>query len=151
MAVAFAKATGARDLLHARADFGATDAGALVRVMSPNEFADQAAGNARALLAKAEADARGSGAAFESVAKTSDRPYEGIIDTARERGCDLVFMACHGRHGFKEVFLGSQTQKVLARTLSRLRWTDIRILPATSILIRSWKRQTAMPNSYGRT
>ena len=58
-AVAFAKATGARiTFFHARADFGATDAGALVRVMSPNEFADQAAGNARAVLANAEADAR---------------------------------------------------------------------------------------------
>jgi len=36
-AVAFAKATGARiTFFHARADFGATDAGALVRVMSPS-------------------------------------------------------------------------------------------------------------------
>jgi hypothetical protein len=39
---------------HARPDFGATDAGALVRAMPPSEFADQAAGNARAVLAKAE-------------------------------------------------------------------------------------------------
>jgi nucleotide-binding universal stress UspA family protein len=80
-AVAFAKTTGARiTFFHARADFGATDAGALVRVMAPEEFADQALGNARAVLAKAEADARASAVAYES-----DRPYEGIIDTARER------------------------------------------------------------------
>jgi hypothetical protein len=39
-AVGFAKATGARiTFFHARPDFGATDAGALVRVMSPSEFA----------------------------------------------------------------------------------------------------------------
>ena len=116
-AVAFAKATGARiTFFHARPDFGATDAGALVRVMSPSEFAEQAAGSARAVLAKAEADARASGLAYESVAKTTDRPYEGIIDTARERGCDLIFMASHGQSGFKHLFLGSQTQKVLAHT-----------------------------------
>src|ERR1700758_4691757 len=69
-AVAFAKATGARiTFFHARADFGATDEGALVRVMSPTDFADQAAGSARAVLAKAEADARACGIAYESVAK----------------------------------------------------------------------------------
>jgi nucleotide-binding universal stress UspA family protein/hemerythrin-like domain-containing protein len=114
-AVAFAKATGARiTFFHARADFGATDEGALVRVMSPTDFAAQAAGSARAVLAKAEADARACGIACESVAKTTDRPYEGIIDTARERGCDLIFMASHGRRGFKKLFLGSQTQEVLA-------------------------------------
>jgi nucleotide-binding universal stress UspA family protein/hemerythrin-like domain-containing protein len=116
-AVGFAKATGARiTFFHARSDFGATDAGALVRVMSPSEFADQAAGNARAVLARAEADAQASGVAYDSVAKTSDRPYEGIIDTARERGCDLIFMASHGQRGLKELFVGSQTQKVLAHT-----------------------------------
>jgi len=116
-AVAFAKTTGARiTFFHARPDYGATDAGALVRVMSPSEFTEQAAGNARAVLARAEAGARACGIAYESVAKTSDRPYEGIIDTARERGCDLIFMASHGRRGFKELFLGSQTQKVLAHT-----------------------------------
>jgi nucleotide-binding universal stress UspA family protein/hemerythrin-like domain-containing protein len=114
-AVAFAKTTGARiTFFHARPDFGATDAGALVRVMAPEEFADQALGNARAVLAKAEADARASNVAYESVAKTTDRPYEGIIDTARERDCNLIFMASHGRRGFKKLVLGSQTQEVLA-------------------------------------
>lgn len=116
-AVAFAKGTGARiTFFHARPDFGATDAGALVRSMSPSEFADQAAGNARGVLAKAEAAARAAGIVCESVAKTTDRPYEGIIDTARERACDLIFMASHGQSAIKQILLGSQTQKVLAHT-----------------------------------
>ena len=44
-AVEFAKSIGARvTFFHARADFGATDDGALTRVMSPGEFAEQAVG-----------------------------------------------------------------------------------------------------------
>lgn len=116
-AAEFAKTLGARiTFFYARPDFGATDSGALVRVMSPGNFADQAAGNARAILAKAESAARAAGVDYESIAKTSDRPYEAIIDTAEELGCDLIFMASHGRHGLKELLLGTQTQKVLAHT-----------------------------------
>jgi nucleotide-binding universal stress UspA family protein/hemerythrin-like domain-containing protein len=116
-AVEFAKSIGARvTFFHARADFGATDDGALTRVMSPGEFAEQAAGVAPAVLARAEASARAAGIECESVARTSNRPYEGIIDTARERGCDLIFMASHGRRGFRDLFLGSQTQRILAHT-----------------------------------
>ncbi|CAG4885134.1 UspA domain containing protein [Georgfuchsia toluolica] len=116
-AVAFAKALGARiTFLHARPDYGATGNGALVRVMSPRDFADQADGTARAVLARAESEARDESVAFESIAKTSDRPYEAIIDTAEERGCDLIFMASHGRRGLKELLVGTQTQKVLAHT-----------------------------------
>lgn len=116
-AVEFAKGVGARlTFFYARPDFGATGSGALVRVMSPAEFAEQAAGNARAVLAKAESEARDAGVAFESIARTSDRPYEAIIETAEECGCDLIFMASHGRRGLKELLLGSQTQKVLAHT-----------------------------------
>jgi len=116
-AVEFAKALGARiTFFHARPDFGATDSGALVRVISPENFADQSAGNTRAILARAETEARGAGVAFESIAKTSDRPYEAIVDAAEEHGCDLIFMGPHGRRGLKALLLGSQTQKVLAHT-----------------------------------
>ena len=114
-AVQFAKSIGARvTFFHARADFGATDEGGLARLMAPGEYAQQAPGVAPAVIARAEASARAAEVAFESVARTSDHPYEGIVETARERGCDLIFMASHGRRGFRELFLGSQTQKVLA-------------------------------------
>ena len=44
---------------------------------------------------------------------TSDRPHEAILDVAEARGCDLIFIASHGRRGIKGLMLGSQTQKVL--------------------------------------
>ena len=43
-------------------------------------------------------------------------PYEAIIDTANSRGCDLIFMASHGRHGVSALVLGSETVKVLTHS-----------------------------------
>jgi len=116
-AVDFAKSIGARvTFMHARADYAADSEGVLIYSMSPEAFAEQAAGESRALLAKAEASARARGVPCESVIRTSDRPYEAILDTAFERGCDLIFMASHGRKGIKGMLLGSQTLKVLAES-----------------------------------
>jgi nucleotide-binding universal stress UspA family protein len=41
-------------------------------------------------------------------------PAEGIVETAQERGCDLIVMATHGRRGIARLVLGSQASKVLA-------------------------------------
>ena len=73
------------------------------------------AGEARALLAKAEVVARTAGVAHDSLATISDRPHEAILGAAEARGCDLVFMASHGRRGLKGMVVGSQTLKVLQR------------------------------------
>jgi nucleotide-binding universal stress UspA family protein len=41
------------------------------------------------------------------------QPYEAIIATATDRGCDLIVMASHGRSGLSAMVLGSVTNKVL--------------------------------------
>ena len=41
-------------------------------------------------------------------------PAEGIIETARAQGCDLIVMASHGRRGLSGVLLGSQASKVVS-------------------------------------
>jgi nucleotide-binding universal stress UspA family protein len=41
-------------------------------------------------------------------------PAEGIIAAARERGCDLIVVASHGRRGISRVLLGSQAMKVVS-------------------------------------
>jgi nucleotide-binding universal stress UspA family protein/hemerythrin-like domain-containing protein len=99
---------------NARSDFAATEEGALERTVAPDAFIEHAAGAAAGVLAKAEEQARRSGVEFASIARTSDRPYEAIIDVAEAEGCDLIFMASHGRRGIRGLMLGSQTQKVLA-------------------------------------
>ena len=42
--------------------------------------------------------------------------YEGILETARAEGCDLIVMGSHGRQGVKALILGSVAQKVLTHT-----------------------------------
>ncbi len=42
-----------------------------------------------------------------------EHPYQAIIDTAQNRGCDVILMASHGRHGMSAIVLGSETLKVL--------------------------------------
>jgi len=50
---------------------------------------------------------------FEAITTECDEPDEGIIATAESCGCDLIFMASHGRRGARALMLGSETQKVL--------------------------------------
>ncbi len=67
-------------------------------------------------LAFARALARASGVPCEGVHVVNDHPYDGIIDTARTKGCDLIFMASHGRKGVAALVLGSETTKVLTHS-----------------------------------
>ncbi len=113
-AVDFARALGAQvTFFHAQEDYGATSVGALQRVIAPGAYNENVAGGARALLSKAEVVAREMNVPYASLASTSNRPYEAILEAAEQRGCDLIFIASHGRRGLKGLVLGSQTQKVL--------------------------------------
>jgi len=52
----------------------------------------------------------------DAVRLEHEHPFQGIIDTARDRECDLIVMASHGRGGVSAVVLGSQTVKVLTHS-----------------------------------
>jgi nucleotide-binding universal stress UspA family protein len=52
----------------------------------------------------------------ETLTVKSFSPFEAIIDTAKAKGCDVIFMASHGRRGLSAVLLGSETQKVLTHS-----------------------------------
>lgn len=113
--VRFAESLGARiTFFTMREDYGATGEGALARTLSPESFAEAALGEANAILAKAIAAAGEAKVECVGVARTGSRPHEQILELAAERGCDLIFMASHGRRGLKALMIGSQTQKVLA-------------------------------------
>src|SRR6516164_8914146 len=53
------------------------------------------------------------GVPCEMVQVEHEHPYQAIIDTAESKGCDLIVMASHGRHGISAIVLGSETVKVL--------------------------------------
>jgi len=62
------------------------------------------------------AAARAAGVPCDVVHVDAEHPYEGIIDTARRAGCDLIVMASHGRKGASALVLGSETVKVLTHS-----------------------------------
>ena len=50
---------------------------------------------------------------FAAVVAKAATAYEGIVDAAKKRKCDVIFMASHGRRGLSRLIMGSVTQKVL--------------------------------------
>lgn len=65
---------------------------------------------------KVAAAASAAGVPCETVTSMAASPYEAIVETAQKHGCDAIVMASHGRKGLNKLFLGSETQKVLAHT-----------------------------------
>jgi nucleotide-binding universal stress UspA family protein len=57
--------------------------------------------------------AKAAGITCETVQVEDEHPYRAIIATAQSKGCDLIVMASHGRHGISAIILGSETVKVL--------------------------------------
>lgn len=67
-------------------------------------------------LAAVTRAAKDAGVTIETIRKTGDHPWEEIVQTAKEKGCDLIVMASHGRRGVSAMVLGSETQKVLTHS-----------------------------------
>jgi len=67
-------------------------------------------------LGAAAAAAQAERVACEVVQVEHEHPYQAIIDTAGSKGCDLIVMALHGRHGIAAIVLGSETVKVLTHS-----------------------------------
>jgi nucleotide-binding universal stress UspA family protein len=60
--------------------------------------------------------AKAAGVPFAAVVTKALTAHEGIIDAAKKRKCDVIFMASHGRRGLSRLMMGSVTQKVLAHS-----------------------------------
>jgi nucleotide-binding universal stress UspA family protein len=67
-------------------------------------------------LSAIEEEAKEAGVGCDLAYERSDYPYEVIIRVAKQRGCDLIMMASHGRRGVGALLLGSETQKVLTHS-----------------------------------
>jgi len=60
--------------------------------------------------------ARAAGVDYDAEFTLSDFPHEAIIRAAEKHGCDLIFMASHGRRGLSALVHGSETQAVLTHS-----------------------------------
>ena len=90
--------------------------GALIDPTTPEKFAELADQQAAEYLGEVQKQCAAAGVECATIAATSDVPYEAIIDAADRHGCDLIFMASHGRRGIAGLLLGSETQKVLTHS-----------------------------------
>lgn len=79
-------------------------------------FAADSVERAKCYLEFAKKVANGARVQCETVQVVSDNPSKAIIKLAQSRNCDLIQMASHGRRGIEGLLLGSETQKVLARS-----------------------------------
>lgn len=85
-------------------------------VDTPQVVLDQLHEDAVQHLGEFEASAKNAGIICETATSVEFSPYEGIIRTAEQKGCDLILMASHGRKGLASLLLGSETQKVLTHS-----------------------------------
>jgi len=83
---------------------------------TPAEYKARMQEHAGKTLGAAARAAQAAGVACEMVHVEHEHPYQAIIDTAGSKGCDLIVMASHGRHGISAIVLGSETVKVLTHS-----------------------------------
>ena len=101
-AISFAKEAGARiTFFYAQPDFPMPiyGEGALIDPTTPEQFSRAAAAEAETILSRARSSAETAEVESSGDTLVSEVPYEAIIEAAERNGCDLIFMASHGRRG----------------------------------------------------
>jgi len=113
----FAKSLGARvTALHTTPQFYPSEMLAREIIERAREYEAHTKEEAARVLRAVEEAAREAGVACNALQRASDSPWEEIIKVATEQGCDLIFMASHGRRGVSALLLGSETTKVLTHS-----------------------------------
>jgi nucleotide-binding universal stress UspA family protein len=123
--ISFAKEAGARiTAFHAKPEYPKTliGEGALRNSLTPQQYttpqqyAEFSDARADEILGTVEDLCREAGVECSRLTLTSNVVYAAIIEAATQSGCDLIFMASHGRRGLGALLLGSETNKVLTHT-----------------------------------
>jgi nucleotide-binding universal stress UspA family protein len=83
---------------------------------TPEQYQRDCEARAEKYLSVAKNGAKAAGVPYDGMHVMHDHPYEAIIKAAKDKGCDLIFMASHGRKGMSALVLGSETVKVLTHS-----------------------------------
>ncbi len=115
-AVAVAKAFDGRVLLvHVIDQYPFVGVGADYSLGQADYLAAATANANRALTAATEV-VQAAGVGSEQRVVEGHVVEDGILETAKQWGADLIVMGSHGRHGIEKLLLGSVTQRVLQNT-----------------------------------
>ena len=80
------------------------------------EFERRASEFAKRTVGAVAVAAKAAGVPFEALVVKAAVPYKGIIDAAKKKNCDAIFIASHGHRGITRLLLGSVTQEVLTHS-----------------------------------
>jgi nucleotide-binding universal stress UspA family protein len=80
------------------------------------QHAEEIKRHATQVLERVADAAKAAGVLCEMVQLEHNQPYKAIITTAKDKGCDVIVIASHGRSGISAILLGSVTNKVLTHT-----------------------------------
>jgi nucleotide-binding universal stress UspA family protein len=83
---------------------------------TPMQYQKNCDARAERYLSTAKNAAKVVSVPYEGMHVMHDHPYEAIVDAAKDKGCDLICMASHGRKGMSALVLGSETVKVLTHS-----------------------------------
>ena len=83
---------------------------------TPASYRTRVAAAAAKYLEQTKNVAAAAGITCDAIPVEHEHPYQAIIDTAKDNGCDLIVMASHGRRGLSALVLGSETVKVLTHS-----------------------------------
>lgn len=112
--LALARALGAKaTIVTVTEPWNAAVSGEAMIAFPIDEYEKSAASAASAILAGVSDIARKTGANVETMHIKDQYPAEGIVETAKKLGSDLIVMASHGRRGLSRMLLGSQANKVV--------------------------------------
>ena len=76
---------------------------------------EEAQARAASFLAFVQKTAAAAGVSCDTVVATNDHPYDAIVNTANERGCDLIVMTSRYRRGLVSLIMGNEASRVLHR------------------------------------
>jgi len=85
-------------------------------VFPPLDYEESAAADAAKILAGVNDTAGKIGMTCEILHVQNRFPAEGIVETAKEKGCDLIVLASHGRRGLRRLILGSVANEVVTHS-----------------------------------
>ena len=116
--VTFARSVGAEVVaLYVGQPFAATigfDGMAAAYAITDEDYEKASAEQAKKFLQAVADRAETAGVTVHSESVTNFNVADGIVDAAKQHGCDLIFMGSHGRSGLSRLLLGSVTAKVLS-------------------------------------
>lgn len=88
-------------------------AGEVAIMFPPEDYEKSAAHEAHKRLKTAAEAAEARGVPCEILHLSDAQPHKAIVETAAQKGCDLIVMGSHGRRGIAGLLLGSVAMKTL--------------------------------------